>query len=50
VLADRLKRGALPLDRALVHGVEIAEALHEAHRFIRCSRMAADRLALALRG
>jgi pimeloyl-ACP methyl ester carboxylesterase/predicted Ser/Thr protein kinase len=32
VLSDRLKHGALPLDRALVHGVEIAEALHEAHR------------------
>ena len=32
VLADRLKQGALPLERALSYGVEIAEALHEAHR------------------
>ena len=32
VLADRLKHGALPLQRALSYGVEIAEALHEAHR------------------
>jgi serine/threonine protein kinase len=32
VLADHLKHGALPLERALSHGVEIAEALHEAHR------------------
>lgn len=32
VLSDRLKHGALPLKRALVYGVDIAEALHEAHR------------------
>ena len=32
MLADRLKHGALPLERALSYGVEIAEALHEAHR------------------
>jgi pimeloyl-ACP methyl ester carboxylesterase len=31
VLSDRLKHGALPLKRALGYGVEIAEALHEAH-------------------
>jgi serine/threonine protein kinase len=31
-LAHRLKRGALPLERALRHGIEIARALHEAHR------------------
>ena len=32
VLADRLKKGALPLPQALRHGVEIAQALDEAHR------------------
>lgn len=31
-LADRLKRGPLPLDQALRYGVEIAEALGRAHR------------------
>jgi len=31
-LVDRLKQGALPLTEALRHGVEIAAALHEAHR------------------
>jgi len=31
-LADRLKKGALPLDQALRYGVEIAEALDRAHR------------------
>jgi serine/threonine protein kinase len=32
VLSDRLKHGVLPLKRALGYGVDIAEALHEAHR------------------
>jgi len=32
VLVDQLKKGALPLKSALRHGIEIAEALHEAHR------------------
>jgi Tol biopolymer transport system component/predicted Ser/Thr protein kinase len=31
-LADRLKRGALPLDEALRLGIEIADALEAAHR------------------
>ena len=31
-LAERLKRGALPLDEALRYGVEIADALDKAHR------------------
>ena len=31
-LAERLSRGALPLDQALRHGIEIARALHEAHQ------------------
>ncbi len=31
-LADRLTRGALPLDQVLRIGIEIAEALHRAHR------------------
>ena len=31
-LADRLKKGPLPFDQALRYGVEIAEALHAAHR------------------
>src|SRR5262245_24764019 len=31
-LADRLKRGALPIDLALRHGAEIADALDRAHR------------------
>ena len=31
-LADRLKRGALPLEQALRYGIEIAEALDRAHR------------------
>jgi eukaryotic-like serine/threonine-protein kinase len=31
-LEQRLKKGALPLDRALQHAIEIAEALHSAHR------------------
>ena len=31
-LADRLKRGALPVDGALEHAAEIAEALDAAHR------------------
>ena len=31
-LADRLKNGSLPLDQALRCGIEIAAALHEAHR------------------
>ncbi len=31
-LADRLKKGPLPLDRALKHAVEIADALDKAHR------------------
>jgi serine/threonine protein kinase len=31
-LADRLKKGALPLEQALRHGVEIADALDKAHR------------------
>ncbi len=31
-LAARLKKGALPLDRALHHAVEIADALEKAHR------------------
>ena len=32
VLVDRLSRDALPLDQVFRYGVEIAEALHEAHR------------------
>jgi Tol biopolymer transport system component len=31
-LADRLKKGALPLDQALKYGIEIADALDKAHR------------------
>ena len=31
-LADRLKRGALPLDQVVRFGIEIAHALHKAHR------------------
>jgi Tol biopolymer transport system component/predicted Ser/Thr protein kinase len=31
-LADRLKKGALPLDHALRYGIEIADALDRAHR------------------
>ena len=31
-LADRLKKGALPLDQALCTGIEIADALDKAHR------------------
>ncbi len=31
-LADRLKKGALPLDQALQRGIEIADALDKAHR------------------
>jgi len=31
-LADRLKRGALPLDQALRTGIEVADALDKAHR------------------
>jgi Tol biopolymer transport system component len=31
-LADRLKKGALPLDQALRYGIEIAESLDRAHR------------------
>jgi serine/threonine protein kinase len=31
-LADRLKKGTLPLDQALRHGIEIADALDKAHR------------------
>jgi serine/threonine protein kinase/Tol biopolymer transport system component len=31
-LADRLKKGALPLEQALQHGVELAGALSAAHR------------------
>jgi serine/threonine protein kinase len=31
-LADRLKKGALPLDQALRHAIEIADALDKAHR------------------
>ena len=31
-LADRLKKGALPLEQVLRYGVEIAEALDRAHR------------------
>ena len=31
-LASRLMRGALPLDRALKHGIEIGDALDAAHR------------------
>ncbi len=31
-LADRLKKGALPFDDALQHGIEIADALNKAHR------------------
>ena len=31
-LADRLAKGPLPLDQALRYGVQIAEALHRAHR------------------
>ena len=31
-LAERLTRGALPLDQALRHAIEIADALDKAHR------------------
>src|SRR3972149_1197787 len=31
-LADRLRKGALPLDQALRHAIEIADALDKAHR------------------
>ena len=31
-LADRLNKGALPLERALQYGIEIADALDKAHR------------------
>ena len=31
-LADRLKKGALPLDQALRYAIEIADALDKAHR------------------
>jgi Tol biopolymer transport system component len=31
-LAERLKKGALPLDRTLRHAIEIADALDKAHR------------------
>jgi Tol biopolymer transport system component/predicted Ser/Thr protein kinase len=31
-LADRLKKGALPLEQALRHAIEIADALDKAHR------------------
>ncbi len=31
-LADRLKKGALPLDQALRHAIEVADALDKAHR------------------
>src|SRR3989454_770782 len=31
-LASRLMRGALPLDRALTHGIEVSDALDAAHR------------------
>ena len=31
-LADRLQKGALPLDQALRYGIEIADALDKAHR------------------
>src|SRR5262245_6227118 len=31
-LAERLRRGALPLDQVIRHGVEIADALDRAHR------------------
>src|SRR2546430_13946077 len=31
-LASRLVRGALPLDRALKHGIEVTDALDTAHR------------------
>ena len=31
-LADRLKKGALPLEQALRYGIEIADALDKAHR------------------
>jgi Tol biopolymer transport system component len=31
-LASRLIRGALPMDRALMHGIEISDALDTAHR------------------
>ena len=31
-LASRLMRGALPLDRALKHGIEVSDALDTAHR------------------
>ncbi len=31
-LAGRIKRGALPIEEALHHGVEICEALSQAHR------------------
>jgi serine/threonine-protein kinase len=31
-LADRLEKGALPIEACLRHGIEIAEGLHEAHR------------------
>ena len=31
-LADRMKKGALPLDQALEYAAQIADALHNAHR------------------
>ncbi|TDI37347.1 MAG: serine/threonine protein kinase [Acidobacteria bacterium] len=31
-LADRLKRGALPLDKALEYGIQIVDGLDSAHR------------------
>ena len=31
-LADRIGKGALPLDQALQYGIEIADALDKAHR------------------
>jgi serine/threonine-protein kinase len=31
-LAERLIKGPLPVDQAIRHGIEIAEALHKAHR------------------
>ena len=31
-LADRLSKGALPLDQALRYAIEIADALDKAHR------------------
>ncbi len=31
-LAERLKKGALPLDKALEYGIQIADGLDKAHR------------------